>query len=213
MRYQCILMAPSPAFFIGSVWTRSMKVWTMFLYYQVLLSTTRAVNGLIKRLNLTRTDVGHWKKEAQKSIRDKLRQRPIERQAKNVIFFLGDGMSVPTVTSTRIFKGQLENLTFGEEADLSFDKFPYTGVSKVLIPCDSSNLCVTSSKYPGYIFNCRHTALTVSLETRHVLRIRYFQAQRLITVLSGSPRMSRRAIVSHKWLTLITSHQYWHGLR
>jgi hypothetical protein len=40
-------------------------------------------------------------------------------------------MSLPTITSSRVFKGQLMNLTFGEEADLSFDLFPFTGVSKV----------------------------------------------------------------------------------
>lgn len=77
------------------------------------------------------TGAAHWQSEARRNIRDKIRKRPIEKEARNVIFFLGDGMSIPTVTSTRVFKGQLQNLTFGEEADLSFDKFPFTGVSKV----------------------------------------------------------------------------------
>ncbi|CAH1108440.1 unnamed protein product [Psylliodes chrysocephalus] len=43
--------------------------------------------------------------------------------AKNVILFLGDGMSIPTVAATRMYIG-------GEEELLSFDKFPYTGLSK-----------------------------------------------------------------------------------
>lgn len=44
--------------------------------------------------------------------------------AKNVILFLGDGMSVPTVSAARMYLG-------GEEKQLSFDQFPWTGLSKV----------------------------------------------------------------------------------
>ena len=54
----------------------------------------------------------------------------MEGVAKNVIMFLGDGMSIPTITASRILKGQLQNNT-GEEAMLSFDEFPYSGLSKV----------------------------------------------------------------------------------
>lgn len=50
--------------------------------------------------------------------------------AKNVIFFIGDGMSIATLTAARIYMGQLENKT-GESEMLSFEKFPYTGLSKV----------------------------------------------------------------------------------
>lgn len=50
--------------------------------------------------------------------------------AKNVIFFLGDGMSVPTVVAARTLMGQLEGKS-GEESQLSFEKFPFVGLSKV----------------------------------------------------------------------------------
>lgn len=73
----------------------------------------------------------HWIKSAQSSLKAKLAQRNIEAVAKNVIFFLGDGMSLPTVTAARIFKGQLEGSEFGEEGTLFFENFPNVGVSKV----------------------------------------------------------------------------------
>ena len=41
-------------------------------------------------------------------------------------------MGVSTVTAARILKGQLENKT-GEESVLSFETFPYVGLSKVII--------------------------------------------------------------------------------
>ncbi|MCO7223926.1 alkaline phosphatase [Pleionea sp. CnH1-48] len=50
-------------------------------------------------------------------------------KAKNVILFVGDGMGVSTVTAARILEGQNNNLS-GEEYQLSFDKFPFAGLSK-----------------------------------------------------------------------------------
>lgn len=73
-----------------------------------------------------------WTNEAQAAL--KLRQtiKPVENIAKNIIYFVGDGMSVPTVTGARIFKGQLEGYKFGEEASLHMDTFPFLGSSKVI---------------------------------------------------------------------------------
>ncbi len=50
-------------------------------------------------------------------------------RTKNVILFVGDGMGVSTVTAARILEGQLRGMD-GEENNLSFDLFPYTGLAK-----------------------------------------------------------------------------------
>ena len=50
-------------------------------------------------------------------------------KAKNVILFVGDGMGVSTLTASRILEGQLQGQT-GEENYLSFERFPFTGLSK-----------------------------------------------------------------------------------
>lgn len=52
------------------------------------------------------------------------------KKVKNMILFLGDGMSLSTVAAARILKRQKINHT-GEEEALSFEKFPHTGLSKV----------------------------------------------------------------------------------
>ena len=49
--------------------------------------------------------------------------------AKNVILFVGDGMGVSTVTAARILAGQKLGLE-GEEHNLSFDRFPFSGLAK-----------------------------------------------------------------------------------
>lgn len=49
--------------------------------------------------------------------------------AKNIILFVGDGMSLTTVTAARIYEGQLRKQT-GEENQLSFEHYPNTAFSK-----------------------------------------------------------------------------------
>ena len=50
-------------------------------------------------------------------------------QAKNVILFVGDGMSLPTVAAARILEGQRKGGA-GEENRLSWERFPATALSK-----------------------------------------------------------------------------------
>ena len=49
--------------------------------------------------------------------------------ARNVIVFLGDGMSLTTVAAARILAGQREGRS-GEEHQLAWEHFPYTALSK-----------------------------------------------------------------------------------
>ncbi len=50
-------------------------------------------------------------------------------RAKNVVFFVGDGMGISTVTAARILEGQLKGKP-GEENRLSFENYPHTAFSK-----------------------------------------------------------------------------------
>ncbi|MBO9492311.1 alkaline phosphatase [Endozoicomonas sp. G2_1] len=50
-------------------------------------------------------------------------------KAKNIILFVGDGMGISTVTAARILAGQQQG-KLGEEHELSFDKFPFSGFAK-----------------------------------------------------------------------------------
>jgi len=50
-------------------------------------------------------------------------------KAKNVIVFLGDGMSIPTIAAAHILAGQQKHLD-GESYRLSFETLPYTALSR-----------------------------------------------------------------------------------
>lgn len=72
----------------------------------------------------------YWNAKGREILHKHLMRDQNKGVAKNVIFFLGDGMSIPTITAARIYLGQL-NQERGEEAELSFEKFPDVGLSKV----------------------------------------------------------------------------------
>ncbi|XP_020799524.1 membrane-bound alkaline phosphatase [Drosophila serrata] len=65
----------------------------------------------------------YWREKGVQFVQQKLAAQLNQRQAKNVILFLGDGMGVTTTAPAR-------NLLGGEEKSLSFENFPYTGLSK-----------------------------------------------------------------------------------
>jgi alkaline phosphatase len=52
-----------------------------------------------------------------------------DQQAKNIILFLGDGMSITTLTAARIWQGQQQG-GLGEEHFLHFETFPHTALIK-----------------------------------------------------------------------------------
>uniref|UniRef100_A0A182PML8 alkaline phosphatase n=1 Tax=Anopheles epiroticus TaxID=199890 RepID=A0A182PML8_9DIPT len=69
-------------------------------------------------------DREYWLASGQARLR---RQLELNEQnlnvAKNVIIFLGDGLSIPTLAATRVYMG-------GEELELAFETFPHTGLAK-----------------------------------------------------------------------------------
>ncbi|XP_038196956.1 intestinal-type alkaline phosphatase 1-like [Arvicola amphibius] len=74
-------------------------------------------------------DPAFWNKKAAEALDVAKKLQPIQTSAKNLILFLGDGMGVPTVTATRILKGQSEG-RLGPETPLAMDRFPYMALSK-----------------------------------------------------------------------------------
>lgn len=71
-----------------------------------------------------------WRTSNQAYLKKKLAETFITKPAKNAIIFLGDGMGIGTTTATRVFKSQNKGGKFGEEEVLSFDKFPFSGLSR-----------------------------------------------------------------------------------
>ncbi|NXA93257.1 PPBI phosphatase, partial [Melanocharis versteri] len=74
-------------------------------------------------------DPSFWNKQAAAAIEASFKIQPRISQAKNLILFLGDGFGIPTITATRILKGQQQG-KLGPETPLALDAFPYVALSK-----------------------------------------------------------------------------------
>lgn len=64
-----------------------------------------------------------WMNQGQNILLKKISKRQNLNKAKNVVIFIGDGMGLSTQMATRVFIGD-------EKTELSFEKFPYSGLSK-----------------------------------------------------------------------------------
>lgn len=70
-----------------------------------------------------------WYQQGELRVKELAQMQQFPKQAKNVILFIGDGMNITTITAARILEGQLAG-QYGEENQLSFEKFPQTALSK-----------------------------------------------------------------------------------
>lgn len=90
-----------------------------------------------KRMSDLSSDMSFWLKSGQETLHRILAEQKNENRAKNVIIFIGDGMGLSTITSGRIYTGQLNGYS-GEEYQLAFEKFPNTALAKVHIQIAST---------------------------------------------------------------------------
>ena len=74
-------------------------------------------------------DEQDWYSQGRAALEAAKRLTPVTVKARNVILFVGDGMSMSTVTAARIFEGQ-RNGGHGEDNVLSFERLPYVALSK-----------------------------------------------------------------------------------
>nr|XP_033187513.1 alkaline phosphatase-like [Bombus vancouverensis nearcticus] len=68
-------------------------------------------------------DTKHWRELAEGELEKALSYKWNVNTAKNVIIFVGDGMSPDTITASRIFRA-------GETSQLSWESFPHIGILK-----------------------------------------------------------------------------------
>lgn len=92
-----------------------------------------SVHNLRASPNRAETTKDFWFQDARAAIEEKIKQgfTSETKKARNVVMFLGDGMSVPTLAAARTLLGQRDRKP-GEEAHLSFEAFPSVGLVKVI---------------------------------------------------------------------------------
>lgn len=74
-------------------------------------------------------DTDFWLQSGRQALDRALQTAPNTRRAKSSIMFIGDGMSLATITAARILHGQLMNRS-GEEDQLAFEQLPNVALIK-----------------------------------------------------------------------------------
>ncbi|KAG8249485.1 alkaline phosphatase-like [Homalodisca vitripennis] len=114
------------------------------------------VGGINPKENTTK----YWHDLNIATIREKLAQKPKKNLAKNLILFLGDGMSLATLAAARMYLGQLKKEA-GENSFLSFEKFPYTGFAKTY--CADSQVADSACSATAYLTGAKGNIYTVGV--------------------------------------------------
>ncbi|MGY0504558.1 alkaline phosphatase [Luteimonas sp. e5] len=110
-------------------------------------------------------------------------------RARNVILFVGDGMSLPTVAAARILQGQRAGRT-GEEEKLSWEHFPATAISRTY------NVDAQTPDSAGTM-----SAMATGLKTRMgVLSIGQEAARGDCAAALGTPRLTLWQLAAHAGL-------------
>ncbi|XP_075167761.1 alkaline phosphatase-like [Haematobia irritans] len=99
----------------------------------------------------------------QELLRNLGKQRLNKNRAKNIIFFLGDGMSLSTVTAARILKSQRNNGT-GEEELLSFEKFPHVALSRT--HCTNTHVADSACAATAFLCGVKANILTLGVSAK-----------------------------------------------
>ncbi|CAO1316317.1 unnamed protein product [Diamesa hyperborea] len=105
-------------------------IYSTFFVLSVQVFLFTSVNSAVFQSPHT-DDAKYWRKYAEDHLQKVLKRQGIKSvdRVKNVIYFVGDGMSVATIAAGRIYKGQLCKNS-GEETDLVFESFPHLGMAK-----------------------------------------------------------------------------------
>ncbi|XP_063829747.1 membrane-bound alkaline phosphatase-like [Ostrinia nubilalis] len=119
------------------------------------------------RSSAAERDPAHWAAEAAAAIDERVRRRNNRNAARNVVMFLGDGMSVPTLAAARTLLGQRNGQT-GEEAQLSFEAFPTSGFSKTY--CLDAQIADSACTATAYLCGVKANIGTIGLNGNVVRR-------------------------------------------
>ncbi|KAG8249494.1 hypothetical protein J6590_017477 [Homalodisca vitripennis] len=102
----------------------------------------------------------YWRELSVGVLQEKLTITKKKGVAKNLILFLGDGMSLATLAAARIYLGQLKKEA-GENTFLSFEKFPYTGLAKTY--CADSQVADSACSATAYLTGVKGNIYTVGV--------------------------------------------------
>jgi alkaline phosphatase len=131
---------------------------TMEFWQSPASATTREKRAMLQlkfEASEAEQHADYWQGVGQNILREQLKKNELNmNRAKNIILFMGDGMSIPTLAATRIFMG-------GEEKQLAFEKFPFVGLSKTY--CANTQVADSACSATAYLCGVKGNYGTIGM--------------------------------------------------
>lgn len=140
----------------------------------------------------------YWQKEAQKFVDAQNEKKLNKNVAKNIIFFLGDGMSMPTLAAARTYLG-------GEEQSYSFEKFPSVGMSKTY--CVNHGVPDSATTATAYLNGVKANLGTIGVSAR----VRYANCTETQYTSEFTSSIAKWAMDAGKSAGLVTTTRVTHA--
>ncbi|KAG5683694.1 hypothetical protein PVAND_012960 [Polypedilum vanderplanki] len=144
-----------------------MAKFSLFFTFIVIISSvfgdeyhnhkTKSLRKTSKAFNEAEKTTEYWVSQGQDKLKELVNRKYNNNNAKNVIFFLGDGMSITTISAARTLLG-------GEEKNLYFDNFPYTGYSKTY--CVDAQVADSACTATAYLTGVKNNYETIGITAK-----------------------------------------------
>jgi len=105
---------------------------------------------------------GFWLASSKQWLADQVKRPLVPGKAKNVVFFLGDGMGVSTLTTARVHKGQQRaGMVGGEQEKLVFEQFPHLALVRTY--CYDTTVADSACSATSYLCGVKGNYETVGV--------------------------------------------------
>lgn len=115
-------------------------------------------NSLHAKLNRPEElSTNFWFNNGKDFVTKQLNRSTSQKPAKNIILFIGDGMSLTTLAAARVYKG-------GEEKSLSFQEFPYVATVKTY--CVDYQVPDSACTATAYLSGVKNNYATIGISAK-----------------------------------------------
>ncbi|EDV93134.1 alkaline phosphatase [Drosophila grimshawi] len=141
----------------------------------------------------------YWRSIANQTLEQQLesKMRLNTQLAKNIMLFLGDGMSIPTITAGRVYLG-------GEEKQFAFEQFPYVGLSKTY--CANMQVADSACTATAYLCGVKANYGTVGVTAAVHMKDCFAQSQPEHQVASIAEWAQRQGMATGLITTTSVTH-------
>lgn len=140
----------------------------------------------------------HWRTIGKEIVDKNTKKQTNQQVAKNIILFLGDGLSMPTTTATRSYLGD-------PNMSLSYENLPFVGMSKTY--CIDRQVADSACTATAYLCGVKTNYQTIGVNAK----ISYKECDVVLVEENQTPSIAKWAFEAGKAAGLVTNMRVTHA--